>query len=644
MKNKSEECVRLEQIYQDSYTKARNLKLKTVKKFGHKIDVMEHDIRAARKGTAVAAIHIVLAKYIVYARKSGRKQALGRLRSCVTLLAQKDYSFIEKYQDRESFLDYLEKNPEEVIKGSSIVQKYEEFETRLFKKEMMDRVQSDPIVEFAEARKITRHFLLHIGPTNSGKTHDAIERLKNAEHGIYLSPLRLLALEIHDTMADAGIACEMITGEEHIQAVNPTVISQTIETADLEQTYDVAVIDEAQMLQDENRGHAWVRALMGVQSPEIHVCASPDAQKILTDIIDKCGDTYEIIDHERKTPLRMDTDIVRIKSNSGIHGIEKGDAFILFSKRAVLDMAARLEIEGIKASVIYGHLPPEIRKNEVRKFIQHKTEVVVSTDAIGMGINLPIRRIVFVQTQKYDGKCRRLLTESEVKQIAGRAGRFGLYEEGLVTATSADACAFIEERLFAESEPIQNARLSFPKVLLEIDKPLDEIMNMWVSIPAVFPYKKMAVTEMTTLYGNLKDASENFLRLPCGDDKFLIYQMISCPLDIKNDCVIFLWEQYCLNYGADVSMEFPDICDAAGKNDLERWENYYKLLDLYHNFSLRMGKLIETERLTTAKEDAETHIIGILSRSKKGYIKRCSVCGKVLPLDYRYNRCSDCRW
>ncbi len=644
MKNKSEECIRLEQIYQSSYGKKRSLKLKTVKKFGHKIDIMEHDIRAAQKATAVAAIHVVLAKYIVYARKSGRKQALGRLRNCVTLLAQKDYSFIENFQDRAHFIDYLEQNPEEIIKGSSIVQRYEEFETNLFKKEMMDRVQSDPIVEFAEARLMTRHFLLHIGPTNSGKTHDAIERLKSAECGIYLSPLRLLALEIHDVMTDAGISCEMITGEEHIQAVNPTVISQTIETADLDQDYDVAVIDEAQMLQDEYRGHAWVRALMGVKSPEIHVCASPDAQKILTDIIGKCGDTYEVIYHERKTPLRMDEDIVRIKGNSGVHGIEPGDAFILFSKRAVLDMAARLEIEGIKASVIYGHLPPEIRKNEVRKFMQHETEVVVSTDAIGMGINLPIRRIVFVQTQKYDGKSRRLLTESEVKQIAGRAGRYGLYEKGLVTATSADACAFIEERLSAESEPIRNARLSFPKVLLEIEKPLDEIMNMWVSIPAVFPYKKMAVTEMITLYGSLKNASENFLRLPCGEDKALIYQMISCPLDIKNDCVVFLWEQYCLNYGADVSMEFPDICDAAGKNDLERWENYYKLLDLYHNFSLRMGKVIETERLQKAKEDAEVHIIGILSRSKKGYIKRCSVCGKVLPLDYMYNRCSDCRW
>ena len=75
----------------------------------------------------------------------------------------------------------------------------------------------------------------------------------------------------------------------------------------------------------------------------------------------------------------------------------------MFSKRAVLDMAARLELSGISASVIYGHLPPEIRKKEVRKFLSGETRVVVSTDAIGMGLNLPIRRIVFGETVKFDG-------------------------------------------------------------------------------------------------------------------------------------------------------------------------------------------------------------------------------------------------
>ena len=90
----------------------------------------------------------------------------------------------------------------------------------------------------------------------------------------------------------------------------------------------------------------------------------------------------------------------------------------------MLDVAGRLEEEGIKASVIYGSLPPEIRRRQMQLFTSGKTKVVVATDAIGMGLNLPVRRIVFVQTQKFDGTTRRGLTVPEVKQIAGRAGRF----------------------------------------------------------------------------------------------------------------------------------------------------------------------------------------------------------------------------
>ena len=82
--------------------------------------------------------------------------------------------------------------------------------------------------------------------------------------------------------------------------------------------------------------------------------------------------------------------------------VTEGDALITFTKRAVLDIAGRLEREGIRASVIYGSLPPEIRRRQIRLFLSHETKVVVSTDAIGMGLNLPVRRIVFIQTEKYD--------------------------------------------------------------------------------------------------------------------------------------------------------------------------------------------------------------------------------------------------
>lgn len=111
--------------------------------------------------------------------------------------------------------------------------------------------------------------------------------------------------------------------------------------------------------------------------------------------------------------------------------------------------AARLEKKGIKVSTIYGSLPPQIRKKQFEMFLSGETEVVVATDAIGLGVNLPIRRIVFMNIYKFDGMSTRLLNEYEIRQIAGRAGRKGLYEQGYVM-----------------SHQINYVRIGFPSTLL----------------------------------------------------------------------------------------------------------------------------------------------------------------------------------
>ena len=149
---------------------------------------------------------------------------------------------------------------------------------------------------------------------------------------------------------------------------------------------------------------------MGIRADEIHICMAPEAERIVIGILEQCNSSYEIVRHERNTelifedkPFDIDTDIM------------KGDALILFSKRAVLDVAARLEMKKIRTSVIYGSLPPQIRKKQFEMFLAGETEVVVATDAIGLGVNLPIRRIVFMENMKFDGKEKRYLNEYEVR-------------------------------------------------------------------------------------------------------------------------------------------------------------------------------------------------------------------------------------
>ena len=147
---------------------------------------------------------------------------------------------------------------------------------------------------FPLARAMHRRFILHIGPTNSGKTYEAIERLKNAESGVYLAPLRLLAYEQYDTLNRAGAYCTLVTGEERRVVEGATLRSSTIEMLDFTQRYDVAVIDEAQMMTDDERGGAWTAAIMGVRAKEIHVCAAPSAETSLKRLIEECGDSCEV--------------------------------------------------------------------------------------------------------------------------------------------------------------------------------------------------------------------------------------------------------------------------------------------------------------------------------------------------------------
>lgn len=115
--------------------------------------------------------------------------------------------------------------------------------------------------------------------------------------------------------------------------------------------------------------------------------------------------------------------------------VQPGDALITFSKVGVLSVAEDLRQRGKEPAIIYGALPYSTRRKQMEGFLRGDMQYVVSTDAIGMGLNLPIRRILFMDTQKFDGVERRDLRPEEIQQIAGRAGRYGMYDRGYVGAT-----------------------------------------------------------------------------------------------------------------------------------------------------------------------------------------------------------------
>src|SRR6202020_2576418 len=125
--------------------------------------------------------------------------------------------------------------------------------------------------------------------------------------------------------------------------------------------------------------------------------------------------------------------------------IESGSAIIAFSRRAVLAYKKELEDGGRKVSVLYGNLSPGVRREEAKRFRSGETDILVATDCIGMGLNLPIKTVIFSQTTKFDGRNSRDLTPQEVKQISGRAGRHGKFECGYVGAINKSSLTLVSQ-------------------------------------------------------------------------------------------------------------------------------------------------------------------------------------------------------
>ena len=481
-------------------------------------------------------------------------------------------------------------------------------------------VDANPQDAYPEARRLDRRFILHIGPTNSGKTYDALRRLKQAESGVYLGPLRLLALEVYDRFTDEGILCNMITGEESVFDPEAGITASTIEIMNTERHYDVAVIDEAQMIADPFRGHNWTRALLGLCADEIHVCMAPEAEEIVKAVIDECEDDYEVIYHERKTPLNFQ------KGSIALEEVQKGDALVVFSRRSVLSLASALTRHHIRASVIYGDLPPASRREQVHKFASGETDVVVSTDAIGMGLNLAIRRIIFVEVKKFDGTDFRLLLPSEIKQVAGRAGRYGLSEEGYVMAL--EHPSHVANALEDPVDPIDIAYLGFPERLLTLDGELMYLMHEWKRAPTEKFYVKMDLSEIETMHEYLRENErETFAKL----EKQELYELLTCAVNIKNDDMMAQWALYCRQFGQGAAQY--SLPEQTFGTDLKELETEYHCLDLYYQISRKTRRTYDEEYLTNRKMVLEAMIDEQLMRYKNRTSRRCLRCGRYLPPD-----------
>jgi ATP-dependent RNA helicase SUPV3L1/SUV3 len=481
--------------------------------------------------------------------------------------------------------------------------------------------------EYSPSYKGGIRYVLHIGETNTGKTHKALNRMKGAESGIYLAPLRLLALEVFDKLNSEGVPCNLKTGEEEKEVEHARHVSCTVEMFHEKDEYEVVVIDEAQMLADQDRGFSWYKAITKAEAKEVHIIGSENVRSLLLELVGE--DQVEIHNYEREIPLQVEENEFKLKH------ARQGDALVCFSRKKVLDTASRLQNNGHKVSMIYGSMPPETRKKQMMQFIKGKTKVIVATDAIGMGLNLPIRRIVFLENDKFDGTRRRLLSSQEVKQIAGRAGRKGIYDVGRVAFTK--DIKKMSHLLKQEDPSLQTFAIAPTNNVFERFQryyhDLDTFFELWDRFRSPYGTEKASLAEEKELYDLIR-GTQIEAKLSLKD----LYGFLHLPFSKKENRLTQQWLDSMYAIVNNEELPEPDI---KNKN-LEQKEISYKAVGLHLLLLYRLGRQTEAYYWERTREEIADGVHESLRTEVKGLSRKCKQCGKKLPPNFGFPICDRC--
>ena len=317
-----------------------------------------------------------------------------------------------------------------------------------------------------------------LGPTNTGKTHYAVERMLGRQSGVIGLPLRLLAREVYDRIvAKKGAAqCALITGEEKIIPPHARYYVCTVEAMPVEKRFAFLAIDEVQLMANHERGHIFTdRVLYARGTEETLLLGAETARPVLQALLPKIRFEHR----ERFSELSFDgaTKLTRLPKRSVV---------VAFSTAEVYAIAELIRRYRGGAAVVMGGLSPRTRNAQAEMFQNGDVDFLVATDAVGMGLNLDTDHVAFAGLSKYDGRRRRYLTPMEAAQIAGRAGRF---RNNGTFGTTAD-CLPMDEELVKriedhDFEPLHSAEWRNSALNFTSIKTLSESLN------APKPYRRL---------------------------------------------------------------------------------------------------------------------------------------------------------
>lgn len=549
-------------------------------------------------------------------------------------------------EEYDRFYQQLETN---IWKGEVFLRKeFERFTGAILalkRKDVSSTILREYLGQFwlhTDARRLNRKIIYHMGPTNSGKTYHAIEALCQAKKGCYLAPLRLLASELYDTMNSKGVKTTLLTGEEVIEIEGSTHFSSTIEMAKLQSRFDCCVIDEIQMLTDPQRGWAWTRALVNIQADEIHLCGDHSVLELVKQVLALCGDTLEIREYTRMTELNV------LEHQIPLSQMQKNDALIVFSRRNALKYKADLEELEFKVSIVYGRLSPEVRREQARKFDEGETDIMVSTDAIAMGMNLPVKRIVFSALSKFVDDKEHPLTFSEIKQIAGRAGRFKRFPVGQVTTLNKveDGLRTLKNALahhLGQSDkamvgPDLDIFSSVNNALETHGLPtlmLSEFLRLFNTMTFQKPFYCVDMKEMIELAEMVEAADED---RTLSNAEIFGFACAPVNLGLIEHVQYYLW---ILNHYVSNQSIYNEPIDDRSDN-IDYLETSIKCVELFQWLSRHFNQKnfdFDEKQLLENKTKAIERLNELLS-DKIG--KTCSSCGCKMPANARFNICDEC--
>lgn len=458
----------------------------------------------------------------------------------------------------------------------------------ILQKQLQNLLNCDLKSQFPLARSLNRKLKFFVGPSNSGKIYSAMQELKQSNSGLYLAPLRLLALEGYEDLKSSNLEASLITGEEQIFDEDASHVCSTIEMIDFDLDVDLAIIDEVQMLDDDERGWAWVNAIIGCPAKQIVMTGSVNALDAVKKIAQYLNEDLEIVKFKRKNELHL------MEKQTLLKELEPQTALIAFSRNDVLKLKQKLQ-KYHKVSVIYGNLSPEVRRDEARRFREKQSDILIATDAIAMGLNLPIKTILFTNHKKFDGISRRGINVNEIVQIAGRAGRYGHHEEGFIGATSRETLKHLHKEYV---KPVKTIKPPF-KVKISAQqleglsahiktKSLQKILKFFLdNMYFDGPFIASNIGSMLTT-SKILDQKNN-LKL---EDKYMLSQ---APVTVKSPIILQAYDAYIAAVIKNKVVRYkPSITlpkKAITQRDLLLVEDEVKKISLYLWLSYKFPKL-----------------------------------------------------